>query len=120
MYSTYVFYTDDFKGTLIPSESSFDHLCILTSRKLDYYTSNQLKEIELTADIQMCVCEMSEFLYQAEQQKKDISSEKVGDYSVAYIKVTDEEINNKLYQIAKEWLWSTGYLFRGVYDDYEC
>jgi len=120
MHSTYVFYTDDFKGNMIPSESSFDHLCILASRKLDYYTSNQLKEIELTDDVQMCVCEMSEVLYQAEQQKKDISSEKVGDYSVAYIKVSDEEINNKLYQIAKEWLWSTGYLFRGVYDDYKC
>lgn len=128
MYVTYEYYTDTFGGTAISSENF-----TLFERKarvsLDNFTFNRIKDDETLIDdtIKECICTMMDKAYSIEQETaatdgKVISSESVDGHSMSYA-ISDSQKNEidqsnitkvKLYNIAKEYLWSTGLLYRGL------
>ena len=132
MYVTYEYYTNTFGGTAISSESTFTQFERKVRVSIDDFTSNRLKNNStlITDDVKECLCVMIEKAYSIDQEQamssdgtgKLISSESVDGHSVAYA-ISDSQKNEidqsgitkiKLYNIAKDYLWDTGLLYRGL------
>ena len=126
-YVDFEYYTNTFEGSLIP-EDSFDKKALEASRKVNYFTSGKIEEVN--DDIKDATCSIAELLYNQEILKDKVtnvnstekSSETVGPWSVTYANntqyqsnqiLTDKQINSSAYQICKEYLDSK-LLFRGV------
>jgi hypothetical protein len=127
-YVDYTYYSTTFGGLTIP-ETEFIKREKKARLNLDNFTFNRLqKDVTLIDDtVRDCLCEMMDKLYSLDQEEvatdgKIIASESVDGHSATYA-VSDAEKNEidksnitkiKLYNIAKEYLWSTSLLYRGL------
>ena len=126
-YVDYDYYINDFNGNIIPN-TSFNKFVKKASRKINYYTSNNIKEV--TNDIRDATCEIAELLFNQNKLKEDVlyatevlkSSETVGPWTVHYENNTqyksnkilsESELNNLIYRICKDYLLDKGLMFRG-------
>jgi hypothetical protein len=128
MYVDFGYYSTTYEGTAIVVDSFVKYerkarLCI------DSFTFNRLKNDSTLIDdtVKECMCEMIEKAYSIDQEEAAtdgtiIASESVDGHSATYA-VSDAEKNEidksnitkiKLYNIAKEYLWSTSLLYRGL------
>lgn len=125
------YYKNDFKGLCIPV-SAFDYYYRKSISRLNYYTFNRLKDIDMSNyqfsnDIKNCICEISELLFKQGTLKdkvinnKIIQSEAVGKHSATYNTsgidkeiLSDEELEERCYEICKINLFHTHLLYRGI------
>ena len=109
-YVNYAYYTDNFKGKLIPS-TDFDYFANEASAYLDSLSLGKITTDKLTDKIKLCACKCAELYYKAHQRDSK-SSESVGSYSVSFEKVS---LDTQLLDTARLYLGMTGLLNRGVY-----
>lgn len=85
------------------------------------YTFNRISE-PYSDVIQMCCCELAEYLYKKEVAEngteagaKGVITEKTGEYSVSYETTKDREKahTEAIKRIIHTWLSDTGLLYRG-------
>lgn len=125
------YYKNDFKGLCIPV-NAFDYYYKKSMSRLNYYTFNRLKDIDMSNyqfsnDIKNCICEISELLFKQDTLKdkvinnKIIQSETVGKHSATYNAsginkeiLSDEELEERCYEICKINLFHTNLLYRGI------
>ena len=101
--------------------ASFPFYATKATQVIKQYTFNNIDENKPVLDaVQMCCCELAEYIYDEEQQSKNqskgILSEKVGEYSITYesSKNKDDCMKSVIKGIIYTWLADTGYLYRGV------
>ena len=135
-YANYSYYSDVYGGSMIPEEQ-FDYCSARASEYIDQQTferiSNGVPE-ELTSKVSSCCCELAEDIYRFSTASSgngsnsgagtDISSEKVGQYSVTYrtgaetisslLNGNESGLNDLLYSIITKQLGNTGLLYKGV------
>jgi hypothetical protein len=118
-YIDYTYYTDTYKGSSIPV-AAFNKQAMKAQLKVDYFTFNR---IDTTADymerVKMCCCDLAEQIYTfetAENMMGNVSSEKVGDYSISFNNPVDSASlsSAKMRSCIYEWLSMTGLLYRGL------
>lgn len=127
-YVDYEYYKDTFLGNKIPNES-FNKLAKDASRKLNYFTLNNI--IEVNDLIKNTTCSLAELIYENENNKKllldndekVIASETVGPHSINYVNKTtiqdkqiktQQELDLELYNTCLEYLGETGLMFCGA------
>ncbi len=118
-YTSYDFYLKDCFGDKIP-EQSFSKYEYKARIELDRFTFGRLKGLpDIPQEVQQCICEMAEYLYDDEQKKTQnngISSESTDGYSVTYQKEKSRTaVEKELYQIVVKHLGRSELLYRGVY-----
>ena len=69
---------------------------------------------EVTEAIKNCCCEVAESFFKQDQKSAEITSEKVGNYSVTKNVKTAPEYDSERTGIIRSWLLDTGLLYRGV------
>lgn len=129
-YIDYDYYANTFGSSTIP-ETSFSSYERLARVSLDNFTFNRLKNDNtlITDDVKECLCVMMEKAYnyqQEDENSKIIASESVDGHSVAYFipDIQGNEVDQsritkvKLYNMAEDYLWDTGLLYRGI--DHKC
>lgn len=131
----YDYYIDTYQGIEI-SEEEFERLVIKASSHINNLIMNREYTNwcgkDYTEQVKMATCSVIEILAEKQLAKqkikgiidgtnKNITSEKVGDYSrnfdtVSYKDLREEttNINNKMFEEASIYLWSTGLMNRGV------
>ncbi len=119
-YTTVEYYTDNYLmgREAVIDTASFPFYALKATRIINQYTFGNIDESNLIDEVQMCCCEIAEFIYNTEQQErpKGIQSEKVGEYSITYEKDTDIDAQkySALKSIIYNWLSDTGLLYRGL------
>ena len=131
----YNYYTDTYQGTEV-SEEDFEKLEVKASSHINNLIMNRDYTNwcgkNYTEQVKLASCSIIEILVEKQLAKqkmkgiiegtnKNITSEKVGDYSrnfdaVSYKDLREEttNINNKIFEEASIYLWSTGLMNRGV------
>ena len=131
----YNYYMNTYQGTEV-SEEDFEKLEIKASSYINNLIMNRDYTNwcgkDYTEQVKMATCSIIEILEEKQLAKqkmkgiidgtnKNITSEKVGDYSrnfdaVSYKDLREEttNINNKMFEEASIYLWSTGLMNRGV------
>ena len=131
----YNYYMDTYQGIEI-SEEEFERAVIKASSHINNLIMNRdytnWYGKDYTEQVKMATCSIIEILAEKQLAKqkmkgiidgtnKNITSEKVGDYSrnfeaVSYKDLREEttNINNKMFEEASVYLWSTGLMNRGV------
>lgn len=118
IYADYQYYTDLFKGKLIPA-NDFDHAAILATQYINNVTFGRIGS-NVTDTVKNACCAAAEVYYQCDMSEAALeaagkSAEKTGDYSVTYAK-SDFSYNSRDKQLSrtvKLWLGSTGLMYRG-------
>lgn len=119
----YEFYRDTYSGALIP-EKAWNHILIKTESYLRNLMHQEPDSDNLDL-VQLCICEVSELIYQDEENKKktggrDVLSENTDGYSVTYAteaeagKIAINSLEQKIYAVIHRYLVSTGLLYAGV------
>ena len=115
-YADYAYYTGTYKGVVIDA-ASFDLYSRQATQEIRKYTFNRVDVEDIPDDVKMCCCELAEYLYKQKNSGHDenISSEKVGEFSVSYVSgQTAEDIKRSTIKgIIYNWLAMTGLLYRG-------
>lgn len=115
MYVDYVFYSTVYKGKA--KEEDFTTLEIKASGILNYYTFNRIQEV--TQNIKFAICELIDNIQDYEEREgKEITSEKVGTYSVSYSDKNNISNIREQKNIINKWLPSE-LTYRGVNYVYE-
>lgn len=110
MFLEYSFYSEIYKGKV--KEEDFPTLEIKASGVLNYHTFNRISKA--TQNIKFAMCELIDLISKEEKKDgKEISSEKVGTYSVSYSDKNSKSLQNKQKDIIKRWL-PPNLLYRGV------
>jgi hypothetical protein len=119
-YTTHNYYTCKYlQGrTAVICAADFPFWAQKATQEIKRYTGNNVDEIAAIPDeVQMCCCEVAEYLYKQKNSGHDenISSEKVGEFSVSYVSgQTAEDIKRSTIKgIIYNWLAMTGLLYRG-------
>jgi hypothetical protein len=135
-YANYSYYSGTYGGSMIPEEQ-FNYCAARASEYIDQQTYDRISaEIpeELTNKISSCCCELAENIYRFSAASSgsgtssgagaDISSEKIGQYSVTYhtgaetisalLNGNDTGLNDLLYSTISRHLGNTGLLYKGV------
>lgn len=123
IYADYQYYTDFFKGKLIPAED-FDHAAMLATQYIDTVTFGRIG-LNVTDVVKNACCAAAEIYYKCDMSEAALeaagkSAEKTGDYSVTYAK-SDFSYNSRDKQLSRDvrlWLGSTGLMYRGLTDGY--
>lgn len=111
MYVDYAYYSTVYQGPV--KESGFSPLSIKASSLVDYYTFNRIEEAD--EKVKLAVCELIDYLDKNKgKEDKEISSEKVGTYSVSYSDKRSQSNSQKQKQIIKKYLGHTDLMYRGV------
>lgn len=117
IYADYQYYRERFCGSLIPHER-FEYLSARASEYIDWQTSGRLESgvpDEYSEKVKKCCCALAESEFQSESaQNGNISSEKVGSYSMTYSTKNDDKRNAEKNRIISRYLGNTGLLYRGV------
>lgn len=110
MYVDYIFYSTVYKGKV--KEEDFTTLEIKASGVLNYYTFNRIKEVD--DNIRFAICELVDNIQDYQNiEGKEISSEKVGSYSVTYSDKNKISNATKQKKIISKWI-SPDLLYRGM------
>ena len=131
-YIDYNYYSETFKGNSIPKEK-FDNFAIKASSKVRNRIFNRdISQFE--NEVKNATCSVAEILFNQSENKerlkkllngtdKQISSEKVGDYSRNITNISladlekfssDEYINNQIKEELENNLFYTGLLYTGI------
>lgn len=119
-YTTVEYYTNKYlKGRAAVIDTAvFPFYAQKATQVIKRYTLDNVDETKALADeLQMCCCDMAEFLHKQENADHDIGvqSEKKGEWSTTY--ATGEEVEKlkqgKIREIIYNWLDGTGLLYRG-------
>lgn len=122
-FTTIEFYTDSYLmgRVAVLDTATFPFYATKATQTIKHYTFDNISLNEPINDVvQMCTCELAEFLYTDEEQSKNqttgVTSEKVGEFSISYesSKVKADNKNSKIREIIYNWLSHTGYLYRGL------
>lgn len=114
-YADYSFYTETYKGVLIP-EADFDNL---SQKATDYVSAHilvQIDEANLPTELKKCVCRIAEITFVDEHNLgQKLASESVGEYSRSF----QGEKTQKSYEARcdfamKLYLGKTGLLYKGL------
>nr|DAG37930.1 MAG TPA: Head Tail Connector Protein [Caudoviricetes sp.] len=131
-YADYTYYVETYGGSMIP-ERDFQYYAARASEYIDQQTFDRLTKgvpQEFADKVSSCCCEAAEKLYCFSASASgggagsDVSSEKIGQYSVTYhsaadtissmLNGSDAGMSDLLYSIVGRHLGSTGLLYRGV------
>lgn len=96
-YADYTFYTAEFYGNKM-SEAEYPYFAERASEYLDSLSFAETDEISLAK----ACCACAEIMYSA-QPEKQITTEKVGDYSVSYAQ-TQTTVADELFKTASRYL----------------
>lgn len=122
-FATVEFYTSDYLmgRQAVIDTASFPFYARKATQAIKQYTFDNIDENKPILDaVQMCCCEVAEYLYTDEQQSKNqtngVISEKVGEFSITYesSKNKDDYKKSVIKGIIYTWLADTGYLYRGM------
>ena len=121
MYADYKFYTDVYKGSLIP-ETAYAGIANAADAFINYITHNRIKVEELPEcvleRVKMAACTVADTCYKQEKDEDSttVASESVGNHSKSFAVVkrgfADRE-REKLTK-AKQYLHGTGLLYGGL------
>ena len=119
MYAEYDFYTNDYKGSVIPDASAYNGAAIEARAYLDYITHNHIKDLsdEIMVKVKLAQCAIADVCYKQTQEDGNVvSSESVGNHSVTYAvaKVGFKQRELEKYSKAKIYLRGTGLLYGGL------
>lgn len=90
-------------------EKEFNRLSGIAKSSVDFYTFNRIDYV--TKEVKACMGELIHFLENSFQDGKEITTEKVANYSVTYANVSkDKEVRD----IIKRHLLHTGLMYRGA------
>ncbi len=119
-FTTIEYYTDKYlQGrTAVIDTAVFPFYAQKATQIIKQYTFDNIGETEPFKDeIQMCCCELAEYLYKQDNKDhdEDVQSEKKGEWSATYVsgKEADSSRREKIREIIYNWLSSTGLLYRG-------
>lgn len=124
-FAAYTFYTTTFGGSNIP-QAVFSVLSLKASYEVDRQTLERASatitagtDSALIEKIQLATCAVAEALYAssaASTVAPNVSSERVGDYSVNYSgsDVLQKSLANTVGMIVEQYLGLSGLMFRGV------
>lgn len=98
--------------------ASFPFYALKATQRIKQYTGDNIDEtLPFIDEVQMCCCELAEYLFKQDHSKRDpdIVSERVGEFSVSYVSgQTAEDIKlHTIKGIIYNWLAMTGLLYRG-------
>ena len=124
-YTTKEFYSGTYlQGrTAVISAADFPLYAQKATQRIKQYTGNNVDETATLPDeLQMCCCELAEYLFHkgtadqdTEADVKGLSSETTGGHSVSYesAEARERAHNNIIKGIIYNWLAMTGLLYRG-------
>lgn len=119
-YADFTFYSGTYKGAAIAS-ADFPRLALRASEAIDQMTFDRTAAVVAAstdtatiAKVQMAVCAVAEQIQALEGSGGAVSSEHVGNYSVAYISQLSEDA--RLKKIAKRYLASTFLMYPSFND----
>lgn len=117
MYASYEFYTTSFFGSAL-TEVEFSKASTRASAFLDYYTRGKSKLNPDLEELKMACCAIAEQFHIVEKVSASatgVQSESVGSWSRTYRSGTEisEEAQKKVATLARQYLGSTGLLYRG-------
>ena len=117
MYADFEYYTKTFFGDAL-TEAEFSKAAARASSFLDYYTRGKSKRNPDMDELKIACCAIAEqaVVYEkASASVAGVQSESVGSWSRTYrsgAEVT-EEAREKMAQVAREYLGTTGLIYRG-------
>ncbi len=114
-YADYAYYTDTYKGAVLDA-ASFPLYAQKATQNIILHTFGRIPENNVPEAAKMCCCELAETIYKHEKENAgNITSEKVGEYSVSYMDKEKAEAIfwGKCTLIISNWLATTGLLYRG-------
>lgn len=116
-YVTYDYYSTTYGGSAV-SSSEFTLFELKARTRIDALTFGRLKKLETIDDtVKNAVCAVID-LFKNDITHPAVSSESAGKVSYTYVK--PKSLNEKISNALKEYLWDTGYLYRGYLPiDYE-
>lgn len=118
MFADYKFYKEDFFGTTIPSEASYNYYGRLAATYLEQATFGRA-----TSDfvkVKECECRIAELLYGSNESQsengREVKSESVGGWSKTYAenKRDDATLSAKISEVIHLYLGHTGLLYCGL------
>lgn len=120
MYADYNFYTNDYKGSVIPDAPSYDRAAVDASAFLEYVTHNHIKDLtdEMMVKVKLAQCAIADVCYKQIQDEvaNVVSSESVGNHSVTYAvsRASYRQRELEKYSKARIYLRGTGLLYGGL------
>ena len=121
MYADYNFYTEVYKGSLIP-DTAFAGIERAASAYVDYITHNRIPASDLPESVmekvKMAVCAVADTCYKQESDEDSttVASESVGNHSKSFavVKVAYKQREREKLLGAKMYLHGTGLLYGGL------
>ncbi|MCD7722695.1 MAG: hypothetical protein LUH82_01910 [Clostridiales bacterium] len=116
----YDFYTDEYKGTIIPSETEFECLVVEAAVYVDNLIQTQQAREYLEYDrillrYNLAVCAAADVTYKQNEQNENILSESVGNHSISYGAKTTAELEAQKLSKVMTYLRGTGLLYGGLH-----
>lgn len=108
---TYDFYITEYKGNIIPSDTSFDNLAIRAKAYVDTLVTDRTN-IDISAVMQkynFAICSVADVMSQTQTA---IKSESVGNHNITF--ASETETNKTMYKNAMLFLAGTGLTYRGL------
>ncbi len=119
-YTTVEYYTNKYLmgRQAVIDTAVFPFYAQKATQVIKQYTFDNIDENKPFKDeIQMCCCELAEYLYKQDNKDhdEDVQSEKKGEWSATYVSGKEADIlkQGKIREIIYNWLSSTGLLYRG-------
>lgn len=125
------YYIDEYKGRAFKDESTFDTCCMEASRIIGRQTLNKVfnEEYQSLDIVKSCACKVAELVYRdmlisenlINNNGKEISSEKVGEYSVSYTnnsndsRMSEKSIEKQISKVIQSYLCTTNLLYKGCF-----
>lgn len=118
-YADYSYYTDNYLSgrTALISASDFDYYAEQAGIWLSHYTYGNIENVKYIPDkVKQCTCAIAEKMcrYDKTTETQEITSEKVGDYSVSYesCATRKEALKTDIKELVNMYLSNTGLLSR--------
>ena len=123
MYVDYNYYTEEFQGTNIQDETSFNNMARKASSEIKRQTFGKINISDTPEFVKNATCLVADTYYEKEllDNKVIITSESLGPHSQHYDNNRQNKKDEKYYQnevnkIIKAEIGPSGLLFRGAYD----
>lgn len=114
-YATSEDYTAYLSGKeAVINTASFDFYSRKATKLISQMTFDRLIEIDIPEEVKLCCCEVAESIFKQDQKSADITSEKVGNYSVSRNVMSASDYDASRRAIIKNWLADTGLIYKGV------
>lgn len=104
----YDYYSNIYRGSIIPSEEFVKHIC-----KAEYYVDSLIfgrNPEEHTESVKLAVCNVAELFY-IDESRQGISAENVDGYSVSY---SGGDVEKSAYDAVLVYLADSGLMYAGA------